>query len=759
MRKLAWWCAGFSSAIFLSCYLLPQGLWLPAALGSLLLLAAVFLLLRGDTRILLSLVCAGLAVGFLWNWGWMEAVLGRARELDRQTVRLDARVWEYPVQTDHGWSVVVRTGEGLKTLLYLEEEGRRMRPGDRMESVVHLTLADRTKAGEEITYYTAKGIFLRGTCYGELKIEPRERLSPIHWPAELSHLLKAGIDRSVEEPWTGFVRAVVTGNRDKLSDPFTSDLQRTGLSHVVAVSGMHLVCFGELLALFFGRRRKITAILVIGWSVFFSLVAGSTPSVTRAAVMLTLLYIAPLFACERDGPTALSLAMALLLGWNPCSAAHVGLQLSFGAVAGIFCVSEPLEHMLLRRLPYGKYHGWKALPYALLRGGWRVVGTSVGAMLFTLPLCAIHFGTASLVAPVANLLTLWAITGLFALGLLCGLLGIICLPLARLVALPVQVLAAWVRGVSEVLGELPYASLTMDTFYARAWMGWFCLLVLLTTLMGGRKKPAIPLCCLALSLVWVITLTAADYGRGTVSVTALDVGQGQSVVLRSGDHISLVDCGGDSYEDPGDVAADYLAGRGCTRIDLLVLTHFHADHANGVVRLLERMEVGTLAVPDIQPDSLYREEILTYAEQVGTRLLWIRGDARLETEGGYSLTLFAPLGSFLDPNEQGLGVLAGTPEHQILITGDMSGKVEELLLDYTRLPQLDVLVAGHHGAEDSTTDALLRETRPRITLISVGRQNLYGHPDQQVLDRLKNRGSEIYRTDLDGTVTVTLGDG
>ena len=131
------------------------------------------------------------------------------------------------------------------------------------------------------------------------------------------------------------MKALVTGNRDSLSDPFTSSLQRTGLSHTVAVSGMHVAFLAGALSLLLGRGRRSTALVLIPLVLLFMTVAGSTPSVVRASVMILMLEIAPLFDRERDGPTALGFALLLILIQNPFAAAHVGLQLSFLAVAGI----------------------------------------------------------------------------------------------------------------------------------------------------------------------------------------------------------------------------------------------------------------------------------------------------------------------------------------------------------------------------------------------------------------------------------------
>ena len=233
------------------------------------------------------------------------------------------------------------------------------------------------------------------------------------------------------------------------------------------------------------------------------------------------------------------------------------------------------------------------------------------------------------------------------------------------------------------------------------------------------------------------------------------MGQGQSILVRTGRFLSLVDCGGDGYQNAGDVAADYLGDRGVERLDLLAVTHFHADHANGVERLLERVEVDTLALPDVEPESPIRQKMESLAREQGTRLLYIRTDTTLTLGEGRTIRLFAPLGQG-ETNEEGLTFLASQGEFDVLIPGDMGADVEERLLAHAQLPQVEVLAAGHHGSKYSTSQALLDQLKPEYILISVGADNRYGHPDGDTVERMLASGARLYRTDRSGTVTIRV---
>ncbi len=762
MRVLAIFAFSFAAAVFLTVYGGLDALLLPLG-GALVLTAAILGLAvrrkgRGRTRALLML--SGLACGFLWTALYTAVFFQPARDLDDCTVRLSATVADWPQEGSYGgYTVLVRaeTDSWVKVsaILYTDEQGAGLRPGDRIETVAHCTLGDRTFAGEKITYYTAKGIFLRATAYGRLDIERPAHVHPQYFAAWVSKALKAGIDAAFPEDVAGFVRALVTGNRDNLTDEFTTSLERAGLSHTVAVSGMHLAFLAGVLTTLLGRGKRTTAVLTILWVVLFCGIAGNTPSVLRAAVMILMLQLAPLLDRERDGPTSLAVALFLLLWTNPFSAAHIGLQLSFAAVAGILLVSDRVQDWLLRRMGMDEWKKPKNRIVRYLRAvPWFVVSTlsaTLGASILTVPLVALHFNIVSLIAPLSNLLTLWAIGFLFLGGLGVGTLAVVLPGPAAVLAVPFTALARYLQWVVEALSKPALAALPLESVYYRAWLVLVYALVLAFIRTKGRRPVWMPLAAGTAGLVLAVALTRASFYQGDLSVTLLDVGQGQSVLLRTGDLLTLVDCGGDSRDDPGDVAANYLQALGRSEIDLLVVSHYHADHANGIPQLLNRVAVGELVLPDVEEDDPLRGAILAAAEEKGIPVHFLRE----RTDFG-SVTVFPPMSGTGSTNELGLTVLATVGQTDVLITGDMEEEGELRLVEAVDLPDIEVLVAGHHGSETSNTQALLEATTPDLALISVGLNNKYGHPSYDALVRLDEIGAKIYRTDLYGTIEVQL---
>ena len=756
----------FAGAVFFANYLPLESLLLPLGCGFALAFGFTFLPQvrkrpRGRTA---RYAAFGLALGFLWTAGYSWVFWRPAELLNEKTVRLTATVSQWPQETDYGgFSVLARADtEGwvsVPILLYVDDQGADLRPGDRIETVAHCALADQASSGEEITYYTAKGIFLTGQAYGRLEVERPDHIPLRDWPAYWSQALKESISKAFPDDVSGLVQALVTGNRDSLSDPFTTSLQRAGLSHTVAVSGMHLAFLAGLLSMLFGGWRRLASLVTIPVTILFTLTAGCTPSVVRAAVMILLLHIGPLFYRERDEFTSLGGALLLLLLYNPFSAAHIGLQLSFAAVAGIFLCAQPLQTALMARIPFRPAKRW-TFWWAIQLVPKFIVSTfcaTLGASVFTVPLSAIYFQSVSLIAPLSNLLTLWAVGILFGAGVLIGTLGVFVPELAALVALPIAPLGRYLNAVIDGLSSLTFSAVTTQSVYYRAWLVLVYLILILIPILPGKKRWIIPTCCGVITLCLAMLLNAWSFWWGSGAVTVLDVGQGQSVLVRSGQFLCLVDCGGDSYDSAGDIAADFLGDYGVGRLELLVLTHFHADHANGVAQLLKRVQVDTLAIPPATgEEEPLREEILAAAEAQGVEVLEVGEDTLLTLDQDRTVQLYAPLGAG-ETNEAGLTCLVSNGDFDTLITGDMGADVEQQLLAHAALPDLEVLVAGHHGSKSSTSEQLLAATAPDYAFLSVGEHNSYGHPAQETLERLAAAGCRIYRTDLQGTITLRVG--
>lgn len=751
MRRLALLGGGFSLGIFLAQYLLPPALWLPGAGLCLTLTAlAAFLLRKTDLprRRALLLGCA-LAAGLGYNALYTQLVLSPAELLaDTEREAVTMTLCEYPEATSYGAQVTVRLN-GLtpgKAVYYGSEALLGLEPGNTVTCDVSFGSA-RSVRGEEIRSFTAKGVFL--LCYrrGEETVETGSAGSLRWLPQRTARAMAERIDEIFSQDSAPFLTAILTGDRSGIPQKAGDDLSEVGLYHLLAISGMHCAYLMELLYLVLGRhRRRLTAFLGLPLLLFYALLSGASPSVLRACVMLSFLLFAPLFGRERDSLTAIFAALLLILLANPFAAASVSLQLSFAAIGGILWVTPELSDWLGKGRDLG----------AAGRFVTGSVSVSLGAMVFTTPLCAVYFNSLTLISPVSNLLCLWCVGLIFCGGLLAVALSFLWLPLGPVLAFVPGLLVRYLLWMAGLLAKIPYHALYFSNPYLKYWLGLLYLLFGIAWLSRekGKRKWLLSAGLSAACLLYAVYLGSLRYAYGSLNAEVLDVGQGQSVILSSQGDFALTDCGSlNRWKDAGGIAAEALQSAGCRQLRYLLLTHYDYDHVSGVQGLLERVGAETLLCPPDGGDTDAQAAILAAAEAHGTEVRFITEETTLPL-GEATLTVYPPLGDD-SSNERGLVYLVSAGDYDLLITGDIDAEMERRLIERYDLPDIEALVVGHHGSKYSTSAELLDALRPETAFISVG-SNSYGHPSDQAMERLAERDITIYRTDLQGDLRLSV---
>ena len=751
MRRLALLGGGFSLGIFLAQYLLPPAFWLPGAGLCLALTAlAAFLLRKTDLprRRALLLGCA-LAAGLGYNALYTQLVLSPAELLaDTEREAVTMTLCEDPEATSYGAQVTVRLN-GLtpgKAVYYGSEALLGLEPGNTVTCDVSFGSA-RTVRGEEIRSFTSKGVFL--LCYrrGEETVETGSAGSLRWLPQRTARAMAERIDEIFSQDSAPFLTAILTGDRSGIPQKAGDDLSEVGLYHLLAISGMHCAYLMELLYLVLGRhRRRLTAFLGLPLLLFYALLSGASPSVLRACVMLSFLLFAPLFGRERDSLTAIFAALLLILLANPFAAASVSLQLSFAAIGGILWVTPKLSDWLGKGRDLG----------AAGRFVTGSVSVSLGAMVFTTPLCAVYFNSLTLISPVSNLLCLWCVGLIFCGGLLAVALSFLWLPLGPVLAFVPGLLVRYLLWMAGLLAKIPYHALYFSNPYLKYWLGLLYLLFGIAWLSRekGKRKWLLSAGLSAACLLYAVYLGSLRYAYGSLNAEVLDVGQGQSVILSSQGDFALTDCGSlNRWKDAGGIAAEALQSAGCRQLRYLLLTHYDYDHVSGVQGLLAQVGAETLLCPPDGGDTDAQAAILAAAEAHGTEVRFITEETTLPL-GEATLTVYPPLGDD-SSNERGLVYLVSAGDYDLLITGDIDAEMEQRLIERYDLPDIEALVVGHHGSKYSTSSELLDALRPETAFISVG-SNSYGHPSDQAMERLAERDITIYRTDLQGDLRLSV---
>lgn len=742
MRRLLWFTLGFGG-ISLICifYLWGRALWIPTAVC----FCAWFLLrligIKWEEACKAAALFLGCGAALLWFSFFKTSYLGPVLPMDGERMCLTVMAAEHSGKTEYGNRVTgwfLLEGKPYQISLSLKNDVSVV-PGDKITSefVVRLTVPE----GERESYYrSGSGIFLLGTQKSEAVIDPTSRDAWFLLPEKAANRLREILESCLPKDASPFAKALLLGDTDGLDYGTDTTLKLSGIRHVAAVSGLHVgLLYGIIQSLTF-RKRWLTAMVGIPVLTFFAAMAGFSPSVSRACLMTGLVILSDVCFKEYDSLSALSFGVLVLLFLNPFSAASVSLQLSAASVAGILVL-------------YPGIHGWyqkktsklpkKGMIGIAIRWFGSSVGISLSAMALTTPLSAYYFGTVSLLAVVTNLLTLWCVMFIFCgLALLCCA-GLLWLPagffLGKLLAWPIR----YVLFIAKFLSRFPLAAVYTQSSFITGWLilSYFLLAAFLLWRKHGVLYMSVCAGGLAAALFFSWWLPRQDGFRATV----LDVGQGQCILLQSNGSNFLVDCGGTSGTAAADSAVEMLLSQGIHRLDGIILTHPDQDHINGLEYFLTRVETDSLLLSGNED-----MDIIFSLPLHGTDVSYVDFVQTIPLGAG-TLTLYPPpVGS--EGNDNCICVLFTVQNYDILITGDRTSAGEWDLVRNAELPDVEILIAGHHGSKYSTSQLLLDTVKPETVVISVGKNNGYGHPAKELLERLEINDCEVFRTDLDGTL-------
>jgi competence protein ComEC len=606
-----------------------------------------------------------------------------------------------------------------------------------------------------------------------------------------------GLGVGLDAPRAALLRGMVLGQDEAIGDATKTGFQRSGLAHLLAVSGQNVLLLCTLvlaLGAVIGaplRARLLAAMVLVA---LYVPLAGAGPSIQRAGVMGIAGLVAALAGRPSSRWYALGLAAAVTLALNPLAVGEPGWQLSFAAVAGLLALAPRMRDALARRLPD---------PVA------DVAAITVAATAATAPLMALHFEEVSLASLPANLLAAAVVAPIMWLGMigiavaqlspeLAAPLNVLCAPLlgylewvahtaagAPLAAVPVRLggpaglVAAYallatavfaaVRGGRALTrradarrdGAAGRAALdalgggsTLDELGRPGRLGPAVAGVALRP-EGGRMRAAVAIAAVALAAIalGVAALLRpeppAPIGRGELVVSFLDVGQGDATLLQRGSASVLVDTG-----PPGGPIVSRLRDAGVRRLDLLVITHAEADHEGMAVPVVAAFRPRLVLDGGTGWPTEVRRELPAALERAGSRAITARAGQVLRVGRLRLRVLWPPRRSTRwqpdgNPNDHAVVTHVRDGPFDLLLPADAESNVTAAL----DLPRVEALKVAHHGSADDGLPALLERTAPAFAAIPVGAENTYGHPAPSTLDALR-AVPELARTDVDGTIRL-----
>lgn len=555
--------------------------------------------------------------------------------------------------------------------------------------------------------------------------------------------------------------ALIFGEREYINPDLNEAYQRLGIVHLLAISGLHVGMLTGILY-YIGLRmnvthEKMTTSLIIFLPVY-AILTGSSPSVIRACLMLELLLVVKKLKIGQTVPPidTISFVAFTYLLFQPYVIYNIGFQLSFSVTFSLILAAP-----LLKKYTVNQFN--------------LLLVTSMIAQLASMPILLYHFYEFSLVSflinivyvPLFSSIVLPVILLLFILHLL---MGNMVFPLLSLFDFYLMTLNKVTKGISL----FPYSTLTVGRPSSVVIFLYLIGIPYFFYKWGGTKNRQSFLLLLLIPLGMLFVQYSSQKLHPYGEVTMIDVGQGDSILitlpLNRGTY--LIDTGGalsferaewterrDPFEVGADVIVPYLKSRGITKVDKLILTHGDADHAGGAISLLNSIKVNEVVLPKIAEASSIEKDIIRTAGEKKIPIHYGSRGRQWKADGIRFRILSPALDTNLERNDASIVLYAELGGLQWLFTGDIEERGEEELMAAYRNLRVDVLKVAHHGSKTSTTEKLLQTYKPKIALISVGKNNRFGHPHEEVIERLGEHNVKIYRTDLNGAISFRFRGG
>lgn len=736
-----------------------------------------------------ALALCGLSLILLF--GSQRGTAPRARAAALGTLLITARVAVGGIPLPPATSlqlpeeVVSTAGEVRSLLAPLRGAQRFVLEADGLRIVVEAPPNPQLRVGDRITTdldfrglapdaqerLRVRGIEASAKSYG---VTLTGRGSPLEW---LRGRIGDDIERMIPAPAGGLAAAIVVGLRERVDERLADAFTVTGLGHVVALSGWNvaitMAVAERALRRFTLTRRRWS---LIGIAMLYGLFAGASASVIRASVMSAAAVLAETIGRKGAGAVALSHAVIALLLFDPAIAYDAGFRLSALATAGLLAKSASWSAAALRvsaRLPAPLQKTWTLLA--------EDIAVSIAAQAATLGLVIALFGRVALWSIPLTLLIAPLIAPATAAALIALLAGEIALIvptglalLPSLLALPATALFGTAALIAQVGATLPGTDFTISrdlTLPIGVVLGAAGIGLLLRRSSAvptetpeqnngsGLKAPAIAGACILVASCLASASAAAP--RGELRIAVLDVGQGDAILVEYRGKRMLIDGGPDPARLSTEI--DRLIPSWDRNIDVLVASHPHEDHLAGLPRLLDRYRIGAVIGAEIRgggPASRSWNEILQssgaeyHSVATGSRfmladahlaVLWPDREAleRAPEDGGSAL------------NNRSIVLRLDIPGFSALFTGDIEADLDRRIAARIETP-IDLLKSPHHGSATAASRELLAAVDPRVSIVSVGLRNSYGHPSAATLERLAERRGAVARTDLDGTVIALI---
>lgn len=706
-------------------------------------IAVIILLITKNKKIIVILICLIISIGYV---SILENKYSKISDMpikEMVTIISDIQEKEYKKVCT---AKIVRNNKKILINIKMSQDIPSIKYGD------SLYIEGEFKQPEEARNYKGynyKQYLKTKKIIGTVELEKAKMLkssngSFIH---NIQKYIKDTINGTLTDEEGNLLLAILLGDKDKLSEDIQESFKTSNLSHMLAVSGAHVsyIILGLTYVLqnsIIGKKNeKIVCIIFL---LFFMAITNFTPSVTRACIMAVLTLFSGIIYRKSDVYTNISVAALITLIFNPYNLLDLGFQLSYGGTIGII--------IFIKRIQEKKSNS-KVINYIK-----QMALVSIYANIIIIPIMMYHFNTVSFTFIISNIMASPILGIIVITGFLFIIASITVKPLTRLIAIFIKPILSILIKISQICSKLPFSNILVVTPYMFNVISYYA--IILYCIKSKKNNKCKIIICLLIVLILINFIIYIFPQK--LRIFFIDVGQGDSTLIITPDKKTvLIDGGGSDSFDVGEkVLLPYLLDRRILKVDYVLISHFDTDHCGGILTIMEKVKVKNIIISEQAEHSENYERFKKLMIHKKIRLIEVKKGDKIKI-GRYSeFKILFPTSRLLSENPLNNNSIVAQFNYnnfKMLFTGDIEKLAEQQILKAEKAEiRADILKVAHHGSKTSSIPEFIKAVKPKIALIGVGKNNTFGHPNQQTIKNLENIKCRIYRTDLQGEIIIKI---
>ena len=661
--------------------------------------------------------------------------------------------------------------KNTKLIMYIDKEVK-LKPGDIIWINGNFEKAQTSRNYKGFNY---RNYLKQKKIYGIVNIESYKyitRENDIYsFFGNIQISLTKKINELYDEQYAEFLKGILLGNTSGLDDKIQEDFKDSSISHILAISGMHVTYvvtgMNGVLNLI-SKNKKCNNYILILFLLFFSIITGGAVSCIRACIMNGIVLISSNLYRKNNFYTEVLFSLFIIIFINPFNIFNIGMWLSYMGTVGIVIFNKFIYKFCKKRL--------KIMDYILQN-----FSVSMSAQILIFPIMIYVFNNFSISFFIPNILVSFFIGFVLILGYVSILLAYILFPISKLISYIEKFLIFLILKIAEICGQIPFSKIYMITPNFITIIIYYLIIIFIIIYFNKNKFKVLKVILnprkiiniifklrkwIIIFFICILIFQRIFFINFKLEIHFLDVGQGDCTYIKTplGKNI-LIDGGegnSEKYDYGKNVVFPYLLDRKVNKIDYLIISHCDSDHIGGTFEVIKNMNVDKILIGLQLEKSEQLNDLINIANHKNIEIIVLQAGDIFKIENNLELQILWPkIDELIEDNALNNNSLLFKLKYKdfsILFTGDIEKLVENKIIEIYQNNELesDILKVAHHGSKTSTISKFLGKVNPKIALIGAGVNNKFGHPNDEVINRLENCGVSIYRTDKNGEISIVV---